>query len=272
MYEAPCSGCEHRKTLTSPPWVCCRERGWSHRRTCKTWRTGTTSTKSSSQSQSHFGGTDQRPERGEGSRSSTQNWDSPSIPFVWTPSTACSLVQSKTVPLLCCAMVDHNVFHVAPRLEDKNVITVRRVKERLWAFYTKWKRDNPGGELTELQDLIPTMLGTDAHKNLAVKAMETKCLLPFCQRLLEEFAPALPSELADCSAGIGTCMARYLHLLRTELMVARPEALQDMCDTIARMLRLRKITGLRVKPKLHLLMHLVHRTEHLGNPAWSTRA
>ena len=170
------------------------------------------------------------------------------------------------------AMIDHNVFHVAPRLEDKIVITVRRVKERLWAFYKKWKRDNPGDELTELQDLIPTMLGTDAHRNLAVKAMETKCLLPFCQHLLEEFAPALPSELADCSAGIGTCMARYLHLLRTELMVVRPETLQDMYDTIARMLRLWKITGLHVNPKLHLLMHLVHRTEHLGNPAWSTRA
>ena len=173
----------------------------------------------------------------------------------------------------CCAvlwaMVDYNVFGVAHANVDTRLpLTVLRIRELLWGFYNRWQEAHPGEDISRLEDLTPGMLGSSAHRNLSTKAMETKCLLPFCQELLETYQGSMDGALAATYAGIGDCCSRLDAVLRAEGFVVSNDAIQSLFDIIARLLRLWGDSGLGVKPKLHMLMHLADRAKRQGNPSY----
>ena len=112
------------------------------------------------------------------------------------------------------------------------------------------------------------MLGSNAARKLAVKAMETKCLVPFCTYLLKTYSIRMVDQAyASQLLGIGACIQRYSDVLRRTGLIVSSECLQVMYDTIIRLFRLWELAGLHVKPKLHLLIHVLGRTAIQGNPA-----
>lgn len=172
----------------------------------------------------------------------------------------------------CCAVfwatIDHNVFGMEGKKDHILAATVLRLKNLLFAYYAKVKRSMPEEHLTELEDLTPGMLGSQTHRQLATKAMETKHLVPFCLDLLRMFSGAIESALVEHYIGIGEAFSAYIKLLRDSPFVVPAANIQKMYDCMVRVLRLWSAIKLPKRPKLHQLMHLVDRTPRQGNPAY----
>ena len=153
-------------------------------------------------------------------------------------------------------------------LEQRLPLSVLRIRNELWAWYPKWRREHPGDDITQLGDLTPAMLGSRSDPKWATKAMETKGIIPFCIYMLSAHASAIGAPWVDVLLGIGNAFERYISLLRQEPFVVLAAATQEMYDSFLRLFRLWRAAELPERPKLHLLMHLLDRTARQGNPAY----
>jgi hypothetical protein len=171
----------------------------------------------------------------------------------------------------CCAvlwaLIDFNVYRFDGAVDQRIQLTTNRIRTELWAFYRRYKHNHPEEDVTQLEDLTPGMLGTSAKRKLSAKAMETKCLIPFCLELMTTHVAAIGS-VADKYIGIGECFIRLADVLKQEKFVVRPTALQEMYNSTTRLFKLWVLVELHIKPKLHMMMHLVDRTLAQGNPAY----
>eukprot|EP00969_Alexandrium_andersonii_P320872 14179265-Alexandrium_andersonii.AAC.1 len=68
--------------------------------------------------------------------------------------------------------------------EERLQLSVMQIRADLFAWYRQWKADHPDKPLTELQDLVPTMLGTAPHPLCKTKGGETKGLLLYTTDLV----------------------------------------------------------------------------------------
>ena len=78
----------------------------------------------------------------------------------------------------------------------------------------------------------------------------------------------MESSIVRKYVGIGEEFMNFVGLLRNQPFVVPQPAVQAMYDCITRLTKLWVETGLPVRPKLHMLMHLVDRVPHQGNPAY----
>lgn len=139
---------------------------------------------------------------------------------------------------------------------------VRRLRQDLFAWYDARARASPGSRFSRLADLTVKTLGDQHAVCVRTKAAETRPLVEFCVDLLGRFPEAVP---ADRSALLpaGRELARLIGVLRGSARVLRPSELQGMHDALKRYAVLSVRAGIPQIPKLHLAMHLAHRTAAL---------
>ena len=148
-------------------------------------------------------------------------------------------------------------------------ITVMRLRNDLWAFYKQMRTLFPGEDVTQIEDLTPKMFGEPGREKFGpVKASEIKHLLPCCCALLTRFSVQIGAPLCDHLMAIGECLQKFISLVRASPVVVSRAVQQQMFDTVLRLCHTWDLAGLRVKPKRHLLLHLVERIEHQGNPSF----
>jgi hypothetical protein len=145
-------------------------------------------------------------------------------------------------------------------------LSIMQIRSKLWTWYSDRRRARPEQEITEVQDLTLAMLGGKASsESLHTKAAETKGLVPFALHLLREAkAGTVPKNLIDA----GQALQDYFDLLDTSPRIVPPEILQKMYDVVKTHVKLSARVGIKMKPKHHLLLHMVKRTLRHGNPGW----
>ena len=86
--------------------------------------------------------------------------------------------------------------------------------------------------------------------------------------LLTRFSVQIGAPLCDRLMVIGECLQKFISLVRASPVVVSRAVQQQMFDTVLRVCHTRDLAGLHVKPKRHLLLHLVERIEQQGNPSF----
>ena len=102
---------------------------------------------------------------------------------------------------------------------------------------------------------------------LGTKAAETKGLLPFVLSLLETHRPHFPPGEIECLIGAGAALLDYIHLIDNSPKIVPPTMLQKMYDAVKKHIALSRLGNVPLKPKAHLLLHMVSRSEAHGNPS-----
>ena len=88
-----------------------------------------------------------------------------------------------------------NAWHAVGTEQEALEQSVIRIFGELSAWHKRPNR--PDDDVTQIQDLTVPMLGTKDHRDLKLKAMETKGFLPFVVHLLRSRGGVLPAEQRD---------------------------------------------------------------------------
>jgi hypothetical protein len=137
-------------------------------------------------------------------------------------------VLQRYVSFVWWSLVEHNAFKVsAANDEEMLMLTVRRLRARLFAFYPIYKAENPEhSSLTELSDMPVKTLGPRGAYLLKTKAAMTRPLVPFTNRLLRELTDVIPHQKVVLAAG--ESLDRLLIVLRGETDIITPVAFQEL--------------------------------------------
>ncbi len=82
--------------------------------------------------------------------------------------------------------------------DERDQMSLICLRGELFAWYKTHRRTST---LTEVQDLCPNMLGTHAKPDFKLKAMETRCFLPFAVDVLKRRGASLGHPLCLIDAG-----------------------------------------------------------------------
>jgi hypothetical protein len=136
-------------------------------------------------------------------------------------------------------------------------------------WYSKQRLEDPGRQISELQDFTVAMLGgKPSSQALSIKAMEAKGLVPFVVDLLSRNRAVLPTAIGGSLIGAGEALVEYFSLMDECPRVVPPAALQRMYDCMKRHVSLSRMAKVPMKPKHHMCMHLVGNTARDGNPSY----
>ena len=156
--------------------------------------------------------------------------------------------------------------HVGASLHS---LSVHYIRTTLWDWYRDRKRQMPEQDITEVQNFTLNMLGgKPSSQSLHTKAAETKGLVPFVLDLLKDKKARFTGNHADVLIGCGEAMQQYFELLDEAPRNVPAATLQKMYDAMKRHIILAKLAGVPLKPKHHLVLHLVARTAKHGNPGY----
>ena len=127
----------------------------------------------------------------------------------------------------------------------------------------------PDADITEVQDFTLQMLGgKPSAQILHTKAAETKGLVPFVLSLLKKHRTRFVGSEIGYLIGAGDSLQAYFDLLASTPTNVPPAALQGMYDAVKKHVVLSGKAGVPLKPKHHLILHMVGRTAKHGNPGY----
>ena len=155
--------------------------------------------------------------------------------------------------------------------EQLHVLSVHQIRSELWTYYSDRKRQRPDDDITELQDLTLQMLGgKPSSQTLHTKAAETKGLVGFALELLKRMQGRFAGSETNIAflIGAGEALQEYFDLLGDAPRQVPPRMLQRMFDSMKKHLILSNRAGVPMKPKHHLVLHMVARTGKYGNPSF----
>lgn len=147
--------------------------------------------------------------------------------------------------------------------------SVDQMKNELWEYYRAQRRLVPRPDITELSDLTLAMLGNrPTTQALSTKAAETKGLVPFVLEQLRQRRASIPEPEVAYMIDAGAALQRYFDLLHQSPRNVPEKNLREMFVTVKRHIELSEKAGVPLKPKHHLMLHLVTRTRRHGNPGY----
>ena len=141
------------------------------------------------------------------------------------------------------------------------------IRARLFAWYSH--EAAKGVDLTKLEDLTPAMIGAREKPELSAKGAETKCLIPFCVDLVEQFLPVLGAK-GKAFLRCGRALLSFIDTMSTAGWRMTRREQQTLAEAATNFLRFWDLTGLVYKPKAHQLVHTVHDVPFSGNPSFHT--
>ena len=146
-------------------------------------------------------------------------------------------------------------------------ISVQHLRSLLWSWYSNASKELVGAEITRLEDLTVSMLGTAASPACKTKGAETRWLIPFCVHLLSEYKDPL-GQRGKTLARVGRALLDLVEEWQVAPRRLLAPNLQRMSDAMLTLLRFWTEASLPKKPKLHLVSHLVSNSALSGNPSF----
>jgi hypothetical protein len=147
--------------------------------------------------------------------------------------------------------------------------SVQYIRSTLWNWYRCRRQDMPDDDITEVQNFTLAMLGgKPSSQSLHTKAAETKGLVPFVLDVLRDKLARFTDNRGIVLIKCGEAMQEYFVLLDESPILVPAATLQKMYDAMKRHIILAKLAEVPMKPKHHLVLHLVARTARHGNPGY----
>lgn len=145
-------------------------------------------------------------------------------------------------------------------------LSVLQIRHRLFEWYREQRRLNPERVMTQLADLTVQMIGKAKKPVLTTKAAETKWFVPFLvEELRQKGAAFAAGEVArDISAG--EALVEIWELTEAAPFEVPRSTVRRLFDAAKRHVVLAAEAGIAMKPKHHMLLHMVARAETCGNP------
>ena len=113
------------------------------------------------------------------------------------------------------------------------------------------------------------MFGSQAAPKFGpVKASEVKHLIMFCKDLVSKYREKIGAEYSAPLFTIGECLEKFILLMRDSPTIVPKPVLLQMFAVVFTLCTAWDTAELHVKPKRHLLLHLVSRIETHGNPSF----
>jgi len=163
------------------------------------------------------------------------------------------------------ALLTNDAFNVLPSMGGRRSVDelvangIGHLRAACWAYYADFEARNPGVKLNRLQELSLRTLGSREGCSLHTKAAETRPLLRFTAELLLAKQACIPQEDAALLPA-AQALADFSDALR-EFPRAVTVAAQDrLVNLFKRYVGLAEMAKVPDIPKLHLAMHMVHRT------------
>jgi hypothetical protein len=107
--------------------------------------------------------------------------------------------------------IDANIYHCTGTQEEKFNLIVLRLGSDLQIFYKNFV-EQVGHPITQIQELIPPMLGTSGKRKLKTKAAETRWLIPFCICMLQRHVNVL-GDASDPLYKAGLALESFMNTL-----------------------------------------------------------
>lgn len=145
-------------------------------------------------------------------------------------------------------------------------VNVQHLRNLLRSYYSRCRRAEPDRSITELEDLTLNMMGAKKGALANFKAAETKHIVPWVVELLRS-APNIPGALRSNLVGAGQAMLALINCVDDGPPVLPPASVQLLHDQYKRCMKFFQLAGIRMRPKNHLMGHLVNRATTQGNPA-----
>ena len=110
------------------------------------------------------------------------------------------------------------------------------------------------------------MIGSSAKPSLATKAAETGTLVEYVRDMMVLHADRLGGQ-GRALKSVGDALCHFHHIVRTSPRRLSATRAQSLVDCAKRACMLREEAGIDTTPKWHLMLHLVSKSWHHGNPA-----
>ena len=190
----------------------------------------------------------------------------------WALGPVCAFVSLSIWFLISTPLYAPHMAGCGP--EDVVRVGLLRIKNKLWQHY-KVKRNDPHWRKkgSEIWNLTQKMLGTRRNPMMSVKAAEARGLLDFCAKLLEDAVARLDRGndyflKAELLYACAKSAVRVDELLRnTGTYVVTFDAQQELLDSYIHHVTLFSRCGGRLRPKHHMMFHLIEQCDKIGAPA-----
>ena len=148
-------------------------------------------------------------------------------------------------------------------------VSCLRCKADLFAWYRRQLALRPSQPLQKLQDVKPTMLGSEAHPSLSTKAAETGSLLGFCRERVNQHVDKLGNE-GRSLATVGNSLVACRAVMAESGPVLNAGQHADLCHHARVAFEARDEAGIPFTPKWHLFLHICERAIRQGNPRFQS--
>lgn len=147
--------------------------------------------------------------------------------------------------------------------------TLLRIRRMLTPWYLQRSKDHPEEDISRIENLELGMIGPRSKPMFSTKAAETKGLVPFMVQLLRDHITEL-GQAGRPFLRIGEAMEKLILLMRHSPRVVTVSQAQGFHDAFNALWRNWQLSKLAMKPKLHLLAHMISRSTESGNPGMHT--
>ena len=173
-------------------------------------------------------------------------------------------VYQKMVAKVFWSLLARDIFYVAQaaggraNMDETIQNGVLRLRLDLQTWYDSYDAQH-GVKLNRLDELTIKTLGDRHALTIHCKAAVARPLVLYAADLVQRFAHKLPADEAALVPAART-LAQFSDLVRSVPQSTPPEQVQQLHDLLKRYIVLADRAGIPAIPKLHLAMHLVHRT------------
>ena len=110
-------------------------------------------------------------------------------------------------------------------------LALMQLRNELWEWYRQWHRAHPHKQLTQVHDLLPSMLGTSNEPVLKTKGAETWGLVLFGVDALEAHAGQVGPSCDDLRDA-GRCLVEFIEIVHNQKVNVPRRVQQDCCGKL----------------------------------------
>ena len=158
------------------------------------------------------------------------------------------------------ALLEHNAWGVSGAdRQTRFELGVFRLKEELFQWYASEKRK--GKQHTEVQKLLPSMLGEPGSPKFKIHGAETNSFLSFAVKELLPKRAGVLGRLMERHSAAGHSLLKILGLIRAHRRKFPDVAMIEFCKEVQRHLFAMKQLKIKCIPKHHLLIEMAGRCQ-----------
>lgn len=143
-------------------------------------------------------------------------------------------------------------------------LNVQQIRTKLNSYYSEVRQAHRGRPITQLENFTLNMMGKFKGAEPNFKAAETKHVIGFVVQLMRD--SPMTRELGSALLGAGEALMQLVRAIDENPGKINDRAANLMHNQYKKFMQYYLMAGIKAKPKLHLVGHLINRASRMGNP------